>query len=411
MTGNLNNTKTILWVAIDVAKLKHDVLIEYPNGTQKKLVIKNTLSEFKRLLSHLEKNKFKVIVGLEASGYYHRAISYFLLQHLLEVKLISAIATARTREVQYNSWDKNDQKDAGVILYLLKAGITQYYYEPLIHQTIDIQELSNTYRQVSLRKTQLQHSIQSHYLTLYFPEAEKYFCTTRASWFANFFMKFPCPHAIKKYSLQEFIDAAWDLAGRKVDKLNWLKGVYETAENSAGLPILEESKGIEMFKIILDEFHQLCQRRLSLEKLIECTLSDNQDYQRLKTLPGVGPIIAVTILAESGDLRRFSHHRKFLKFCGFDLSTQQSGQFRGQTKLSKRGNSDLRRSFWMAATIAIRMRENPFRKKYENYIKEDPRNANLKRKAYTAVAAKMAKIAYIIIKNNTDYRCSVEAQQ
>ena len=100
-----------------------------------------------------------------------------------------------------------------------------------------------------------------------------------------------------------------------------------------------------------------------------------------------------------------------MKFCGLDLSTQQSGRFRGQSKLSKRGNSDLRRSFWMAATIAIRMRENPFRKKYENRIKEDPKNADIKRKAYTAVAAKMAKIAYTVVKSETDYRCAIGAQQ
>jgi len=35
------------------------------------------------------------------------------------------------------------------------------------------------------------------------------------------------------------------------------------------------------------------------------------------------------ILAEAGDLRRFRHYRQFLKFCGLDLVTQQSGQFRG----------------------------------------------------------------------------------
>ena len=83
--------------------------------------------------------------------------------------------------------------------------------------------------------------------------------------------------------------------------------------------------------------------------------------RRLPTLPGVGPILALTILAEAGDLRRFAHHRQFLKCCGFDLSSQQSGQFQGKRKISKRGNRRLRYAFWMASTIAIRMRENSFR--------------------------------------------------
>ena len=37
--------------------------------------------------------------------------------------------------------------------------------------------------------------------------------------------------------------------------------------------------------------------------------------------------------------------RQFLKFCGLDLSTHQSGVFRGQTKLSKFGNARLLRTY------------------------------------------------------------------
>ena len=73
------------------------------------------------------------------------------------------------------------------------------------------------------------------------------------------------------------------------------------------------------------------------------------------------------------------------------------------------GNSTLRYAFWLAATVAIRMRENTFRKKFENYIKQDPNNDDLKRKGYTAVAAKMARVVYGIIKNETNYRCYFES--
>lgn len=237
MAKILDTSKQILWIAIDVSKLKHDVLIEYPNGSQKKLIINNNLADFNRLLKYITDSKLSAIAGLEASGYYHRAIAYFLLNNSCEVKLISSIATARTREIKYNSLDKNDYKDSKIILHLLKTNATQYYFEPLLHETIDIQELANTHKQISFRKTQLQHSIKSHYLSLYFPEAEQYFCTTRAEWFANFFKKFSCPQAITELTQEQFINTAWELAGRKVDKINWLKGVYATAHNSIGLPI------------------------------------------------------------------------------------------------------------------------------------------------------------------------------
>jgi hypothetical protein len=59
-------------------------------------------------------------------------------------------------------------------------------------------------------------------------------------------------------------------------------------------------------------------------------LIGSADYQALRRVPGIGPIIALTILAEGGDLRRFGHHRQFLKFCGLDLSTQQIGHIAGR---------------------------------------------------------------------------------
>ncbi len=49
-------------------------------------------------------------------------------------------------------------------------------------------------------------------------------------------------------------------------------------------------------------------------------LKDRTDFQRLCSLPGVAAILAMVILAEGGDLRRFPHHRQFLKYCGLDLA-------------------------------------------------------------------------------------------
>ncbi len=117
----------------------------------------------------------------------------------------------------------------------------------------------------------------------------------------------------------------------------------------------------------------------------------------------------MTILAEAGDLRRFRHHRQFLKFCGLDLATHQSGQFRGQTRLSKFGNARLRRALWVAALVAVRQRENSFRDKFQRYIAKDRDNADLRRKALTAVTAKMARVVHAVIKSGTDYRPFFEA--
>jgi len=205
-----------------------------------------------------------------------------------------------------------------------------------------------------------------------------------------------------------FIEAAWSVVGRKVSKERLLSDIYETAKTSIGLPIPLEAPAIRMFRLVIAEARSLIRQRNEIEAMADQLLAESQDYKRLRQIPGIGPIIALAILAEAGDLRRFGHHRQFLKFCGLDLSTQQSGTYRGQTRLSKYGNARLRRSLWLAGQVAIRQKENSFRDKFERYIARDRHNADLRRKALTAITAKMARVVHAIIKSGDDYRPFVE---
>ena len=159
-----------------------------------------------------------------------------------------------------------------------------------------------------------------------------------------------------------------------------------------------------MFRLVILQMSQLIAHRDAIEQQAIALLGEHPDFIRLQQLPGIGPIVALTILAEAGDLRRFGHYRQFLKYCGFDLATHQSGGFRGQSKLSKYGNARLRKAFWQAGQVAVRQRENSFRDKFQRYIARDRDNRDLRRKALTAVAAKMARVAYSVIKHDTDYR-------
>jgi len=271
------------------------------------------------------------------------------------------------------------------------------------HSTLPAHEI------VSKAKTELWHRIQTHYLPLYFPEAERYKNRSRSGWLLNFLKEFPTPASITCHSKTEFTSRAWNVVGRKVSKERLLADIYDTARESIGLPVALDSKAISMFRMVLEEGLSLIRQRDEIERQAIELPGEHPDFIRLQQIPGIGPINALTILAEAGDLRRFRHHRQFLKFCGMNLSTQQSGSFRGQTKLSKYGNARLRRAFWMAGQIAIMQRENSFKDKFNRYVRNDRHNKPLRRKAYSAVAAKVARIAYAVIKSNSDYRPFHEA--
>ena len=166
-------------VAIDVAKAAHQVLIETPNGRRKTIRIANTTTEIDRLVSYLQTVPSPCVIAFEPTGDYHRAVMHRLGQAGFTLCQVSSLAVARTRDAMYNSWDKNDPKDAQVILHLLKTGTTQRFIDPLVSGHHDLQEMANTYQQVSLRKVRLQHAIVTHHLPLYFPEAERYLHRSR----------------------------------------------------------------------------------------------------------------------------------------------------------------------------------------------------------------------------------------
>jgi transposase len=378
--------------------------VELHDGSRRQYRIHNRLEEIDRFVAFLHAQESPVRIAFEPTGNYHRVLAYRLVREAFEIRLVSSVASARYREAMFNSWDKNDPKDAAVILALLKQGLTQYYHDPLITGVHDLQEISKTHHVIVLSRTRIQHSLLTHYLPLYFPEMDRYWHSTRAEWFIRFLLRFPVPESVCSLDLESFISIAWDLVGRKVNKRAVLEEMYELAHRSAALPIMENAPAVETFRIQLRRYLDLSAERGRLESLAGTLLDGQPDYERLRTIPGIGPVLALTILAEAGDLRRFRHHRQFLKYCGLDLAKSQSGATRGQERLSKRGNARLRCAFWFAGRVAVRMRENSFRAKYERYLRTDPTSPDRKRKALTAVAAKMARVAYAVVKHDRPYR-------
>lgn len=90
----------------------------------------NTRAEHERLVATLVGLVRPEIVGFVPAGNYHRGLAHRLIEAGFGVRLISAMALARTREALHNGWDKNDPKDAQVILHMLRIGASTVYSDP-----------------------------------------------------------------------------------------------------------------------------------------------------------------------------------------------------------------------------------------------------------------------------------------
>ena len=115
----------------------------------------------------------------------------------------------------------------------------------------DLQELSKTHDMVSRAKTELWHRLLTHYLPLYFPEVERFQGNSRSDWFLALLEQFPTPAIITALSKEAFVEAAWEVVGRKVSKARLLADIYETARSSMALPVQPDSPAIAMFRLVL----------------------------------------------------------------------------------------------------------------------------------------------------------------
>jgi hypothetical protein len=83
-----------LLVAIDIAKVRNEVLIEAPNHKRwRRLSVLNARAEHDRLM--LRAFGKPVICAFEATGNYHRPIAWRLIEPGFDVRLVSSMALAR----------------------------------------------------------------------------------------------------------------------------------------------------------------------------------------------------------------------------------------------------------------------------------------------------------------------------
>ena len=78
MTTSSATTQNGTFVAIDVAKLVHEVLIEPPTGRRQRSRVGNCQSDFVTLRDRLRAFQTPVLIGFEATGNYHRPLAYYL---------------------------------------------------------------------------------------------------------------------------------------------------------------------------------------------------------------------------------------------------------------------------------------------------------------------------------------------
>lgn len=140
-------------------------------------------------------------------------------------------------------------------------------------------------------------------------------------------------------------------------------------------------------------------------EILKLVASDDdwQDrYELLKSVPGVGEVTAVTLIAELPELGRLNR-KEIAALVGVAPMNHDSGRFRGQRRI-KGGRAALRATLYMAALVATR--HNPVLKAFYQRLKAQGKQSKL---ALTACMRKLLIILNAMVKNNTHWKLATNA--
>jgi transposase len=122
-----------------------------------------------------------------------------------------------------------------------------------------------------------------------------------------------------------------------------------------------------------------------------------QVFYRLRSIPGVGKILALVLLYEIHDIHRFPRVQEFVSYCRLVKCAKESAGKRYGTSGSKIGNAYLKWAFSEAAVLFLR--NNPAGQKYLARLEKK----HGKGKALTILAHKLGRAVYYMLKRDTAF--------
>ena len=187
-----------------------------------------------------------------------------------------------------------------------------------------------------------------------------------------------------KLSEAGLLDQAWWETQKNISRLEKLQIRQELA-------LLQE---VEKLKVAVDE-----------ELQRQSTSSTwGKPALQIMQLPGVGYIVAMTVLAAIGDISRFENAKQLVGYAGIGAGVHDSGKTHKEKKITKKGRRELRWAMVEAAWRAVRM--SPFWKaEYEKHL----RRMRKPNQAIVVIARKLlVAIWHVLSKEETDIQASEE---
>lgn len=169
------------------------------------------------------------------------------------------------------------------------------------------------------------------------------------------------------------------------------------AEQSEAAPQKSSIKRIQKRIELLKKQEKEIETELAL--LIKTDAEMQQLVLLLCSIPGIGLLTAATLLGETNGFDLIRNKRQLTSYAGLDVQEKQSGtSVRGKSRISKKGNKNLRKAMHFPALTAIRHDER-FKAVYVRLVSKH----GLKMKAVVAVQRKLLEMSFTVFKKQEKY--------
>ena len=333
-------------VGIDIAKYEHAAFImEASTGESlcDPFFFKNNKEGFKKLYTELNKySKNELLIGMEDTGHYNFAIESSLLAEGYKVALINPITTKSLRKASLKSV-KSDKEDA---LLITKALLDKAYYRIISIQDEKLKEAKELTRyrtQLTLEMNRKKNVLQRH-IDIVFPEFNTLFNNEYTITYLNILRKYSDAYTIAhtdSRSLRKCFNYCNSFSAEELKEL---------ASNSVGIHDVSISFIIQSVISSIDLINSQIEE---LDKKIE-ELAITQ-ASSITSIPGISIITGTSILAELGDISKYSNAGKVIKFAGVNPYISESSKFSAdKTAITKKGSKYLRTTLYRVIIPVIR---------------------------------------------------------
>ena len=168
----------------------------------------------------------------------------------------------------------------------------------------------------------------------------------------------------------------------------------------------EKTPSVLQIKETLIDFYEklILQIETEITKIIKTDKELKNRIEKIMKVKGLGLITIVVVLCETNGFELFNNIRQVVSFAGLDIKMNESGKFKGKTKISKKGNARIRQCLFMPAMCATNWND----KIKDLYDRIAERNPGIKRKGVIAAMRKLLILIFVLWKNGEEYNPQYE---